>query len=149
MDSTHGTNMYDFNLTTLLVLDEFEEGIPVAWMVCNHEDAVALKSFQRKMWRYMYTFFMSDEANNFYNGWKDTFTVSNTKKLLCTWHIDRCWRKGLHQHVVEQTNVYYYLRVILVETDINSFRLRLQQFYFMAVKWKFDRFFTIFSKGIC
>jgi len=48
MDSTHGTNVYNFNLTTLLVLDEFGEGIPVAWMVCNHEDAVALKPFLKK-----------------------------------------------------------------------------------------------------
>ena len=27
MDATHGTNMYDFNLITVLVIDEFGEGI--------------------------------------------------------------------------------------------------------------------------
>jgi len=135
MDSTHGTNVYDFNLTTLLVLDEFGEGIPVAWMVCNREDAVALKPFLKKVKEkcgdVCTNFFMSDDANNFYNAWKDTFSVSNTKKLLCAWHIDKSWRKGLHQHVVsstEQANVYHYLRVLLVESDINSFQHRLQQF---------------------
>ena len=30
MDATHGTNMCDFNLITI---DEFGEGIPVAWAI--------------------------------------------------------------------------------------------------------------------
>jgi hypothetical protein len=30
MDPTHGTNAYDFNLITVLVMDGFGEGIPVA-----------------------------------------------------------------------------------------------------------------------
>ena len=30
IDSTHGTNAYDFYLTTVLVVDEFGEGYPVA-----------------------------------------------------------------------------------------------------------------------
>jgi len=33
VDSTHGTNVYDFKLITILVIDEFGEGIPVAWMI--------------------------------------------------------------------------------------------------------------------
>ena len=28
---THGTNSYDFNLVTVLVVDEFGEGYPIAW----------------------------------------------------------------------------------------------------------------------
>ena len=49
MDSTHGINVYEFNLTALLVLDEFGEGIPVAWMGCNREDAIALKPFLKNV----------------------------------------------------------------------------------------------------
>lgn len=41
-ESTHGTNVYNFNLIAIMVLDEFGEGMPVAWMVCNHEDATVL-----------------------------------------------------------------------------------------------------------
>ena len=48
MDSTQGTNVYDFNPLTVLVIDEFREGIPVAWMICNREDAVAIKPFLSK-----------------------------------------------------------------------------------------------------
>ncbi|SMN01522.1 hypothetical protein SPONN_2553 [uncultured Candidatus Thioglobus sp.] len=45
MDTTHGTNQYDFLLTTLLVVDELGEGIPVAWMLSNREDALMLMVF--------------------------------------------------------------------------------------------------------
>ena len=37
-DTTYNTNAYDFNLITLLVLDDFGEGIPVAWEIANRED---------------------------------------------------------------------------------------------------------------
>ena len=33
MDSTHGTTHYDFYLTTLPIVDEWEEEVPVAWLV--------------------------------------------------------------------------------------------------------------------
>jgi len=45
MDATHGTNMYDFKLITLLVLDKFGEGIPVACAITNGEDATMLVEF--------------------------------------------------------------------------------------------------------
>ena len=38
IDSTHKTNAYDFYLTTLLVIDNFGEGLPVAWMISSRED---------------------------------------------------------------------------------------------------------------
>ena len=45
MDSTHGTNTYDFNLTTILVIDEFREGIPVGWAISNREHVTLLVKF--------------------------------------------------------------------------------------------------------
>ena len=38
VDSTHGTTGYDFLLTSLVVLDEFGEDTPVAWLLSNHEE---------------------------------------------------------------------------------------------------------------
>ena len=35
IDSTHGTNIYDFLLITVLVVDEFGEGFPVGWCISN------------------------------------------------------------------------------------------------------------------
>lgn len=36
--ATHGTTMYDFLLVTIMVLDDYSEGIPVAWATTNSED---------------------------------------------------------------------------------------------------------------
>jgi hypothetical protein len=35
MDDTHGTNSYHFSLITVLVVDEFGEGCPVAWCLTD------------------------------------------------------------------------------------------------------------------
>ena len=45
MDDTHGTNSYDFSLVTVLVVDEFGEGCPVAWCLCNRTDLYILIDF--------------------------------------------------------------------------------------------------------
>ena len=42
MDTTHGPNMYDFHLITLMTVDEYGQGLSVAWMICNWEDISAL-----------------------------------------------------------------------------------------------------------
>ena len=140
MDSTHGTNIYGFNLITVLVLDELGEGIPTAWMICNREDAKALYPFlskiKEKSGDISTKVFMSDDANNFNNAWKSVFTVNYTQKLICAWHIDKSWRNGLQQHIStisKQADVYH-LRVLLAERDITSFRQRLQQF----ISWLSD-----------
>lgn len=44
-DSTHGTNTYDFSLTTVLVIDDFGQGFPVAWCLSSHEDFTTMTLF--------------------------------------------------------------------------------------------------------
>ena len=43
VDSTSGTN--DFLLISVVIIDDHGEGLPVAWAITNHEDAVTLKVF--------------------------------------------------------------------------------------------------------
>ena len=43
MDATYNVNEYDFHLITVIVLDEYHEGVPVAWALYNREDKIALK----------------------------------------------------------------------------------------------------------
>ena len=51
IDSTYGTNMYDFHLITVVVIDEYGESIPVAWTLSNREDAMAINSFLQHLKR--------------------------------------------------------------------------------------------------
>ena len=37
-DLTHSTNMYDFLLVSVMIIDKHGEGISFAWAVSNHED---------------------------------------------------------------------------------------------------------------
>ena len=50
----------------------------------------------------------------------DIYGKNNTSNLLCTWHLDRAWRKSLKEYIKNQSDritIYYHLRVILEETD--------------------------------
>jgi hypothetical protein len=49
IDSIHGTNLYDFHLTILLVVDEFGNGIPVAFCISNKKDTATWITFFEKL----------------------------------------------------------------------------------------------------
>ena len=123
VDATHGTNANDFKLITLLVVDEYGEGFPVAWYITNKEDRVVLievsSSVRTRCGIVRPLCFMSDMAEQYYLAWVSVFD-STPRKLLCTWHVHRAWRGALQQHVTgveKQAAVYRKLRVLLEETD--------------------------------
>jgi len=123
-------------LITVLVLDEFGEGIPVAWAITNREDTTMLVEFlrairQRRGPLEQPRWFMSDDAEQYFNAWKGVFEADKTTKLLCVWHVDRAWRSALKDHVATtqaRIAVYHHLRLLLMENDENKFRVLLQQF---------------------
>ena len=74
---------------------------------------------------------MSDDAEQYFNAWKGVFGGNKTRKVLCVWHIDRSWRKALHEHIKdkeEQIYVYHSLCLLLQELDEPTFRVMLQSF---------------------
>ncbi|XP_011402771.1 PREDICTED: uncharacterized protein LOC100634557 [Amphimedon queenslandica] len=56
MDSTNSTNAYDFFLITILVLDDLGEGVPIAWIISNREDAATIRQVLIKMKENVVTF---------------------------------------------------------------------------------------------
>ena len=78
VDGTHGTNSYDFTLISVLVVDEFGEGFPVAWCISNREDQIVLSCFfdaiKDSVGDLAPAWFMSDLAEQFYNAWVATFS---------------------------------------------------------------------------
>ena len=156
MDATHGTNMYDFKLITVLVQDDFGEGIPIAWAITNREDTLMLGEFLNAIKKTTGIlpsprWFMSDDAEQYFTAWKSVFGVERTSKLLCAWHIDRAWRKALAEHVStpqSRLNIYHQLRVLLMENDEYKFRVLLQQFISCIDKEE-TRFSTYFKTKYC
>jgi hypothetical protein len=96
MDDTHGTNMYDFTLITVLVIDDHGEGIPVAWAISNRSDTALLTQFLKplkaRIGQLSTKVFMSDMAEQFFKAWVGVFGKCETSQLYCTWHVDKAWR---------------------------------------------------------
>ncbi len=130
-DATHGTNSYDFQLISLLVVDEFGEGFPVAWCLSNRTDQILLTHFFRRVKEtsgvIIPAWFMSDDAEQLFNAWISVMGPG-PRKLLCVWHVDRAWRFNLKlvNGKEAQATVYHTLRVLLEETDITKFEKLLK-----------------------
>ena len=71
VDATHGATAYDFQLVTVLVIDDYNEGIPVAWLISNKETTDALKIFfsilRQCCGEIQTETFVSDDADAYYN----------------------------------------------------------------------------------
>ncbi|XP_034236338.1 uncharacterized protein LOC117642361 [Thrips palmi] len=118
IDSTHGTNNYDFQLTTLMTVDEYGAGCPVAFCISNRIDTESIGVFfeavKNQVGRIKCNVFMSDDYPAYYNAWEVVMAPAN-HRLLCTWHVDRSWRTQLKQKVKENKapEVYKGCRVLL------------------------------------
>jgi len=135
MDSTHGTNAYDYQLTTLMIIDEHGEGFPAAFCFSNKVDEVAMSVFlsvckENIGWPLEDAVFMSDDAAAYYNAWTHVMGQP-AHRLLCTWHIDRAWRKNLARvkgDSLLKATIYKTLRALLEITDKQLFSLKLSEF---------------------
>ena len=133
VDGTHGTNTYDFLLITIMIVDNYGEGIPVAWAISDREDSCTLVQFLKPLSERVGVIkpkvFMSDDADQYYTSWCGVFGAG-PQKLLCMWHVDRAWRKAVQQNIIDKemkVEVYHMLRVLLMERDESKFNLLLQQ----------------------
>lgn len=132
MDDTHGTNSYHFSLITVLVVDEFGEGCPVAWCLCNRTDMYILIDFlmavKENIGSITPRWVMTDDAEQYYKAWVAVFGLG-PHKLLCTWHVDRAWRNAIKsiKNKEKAALVYHNVRVLLEESNPEVFQPMLAQ----------------------
>ncbi|GFT22886.1 hypothetical protein TNCV_1857081 [Trichonephila clavipes] len=72
---------------------------------------------------------MTDDSESFFNAWK-TFYGIPEKRLLCTWHVDRSWRRSISRLIMKkeiQVEAYKVVRSLLVETDEAAFDIMLKE----------------------
>ncbi len=79
IDATYNVNNYDFHLITILVLDDYQEEIPVAFVVSNLEDKIvlvhSLESIKLKCNRFQSCLWFSQT-------WLDNFLMHGKKFLM-------------------------------------------------------------------
>ncbi|CAG9765599.1 unnamed protein product [Ceutorhynchus assimilis] len=134
IDGTHGTNSYNFELTTLLVVDDMREGFPCGFLISNRSDKDVFIIFcncikTRIGGGIVCNVFMSDMAEAFFNAWIEVMPPPK-QRLFCSWHVDRAWRNNLSKIKTTKKRVIVYktLRAILQETDIHAFDKMLIEF---------------------
>ena len=101
------------------MIDDYGEGLPVAWAVSNREDVTLLvqflKAVRAQVGQRQTDYFMSDCAEQYFNAWCSVFGCEKTKKLLCIWHVDRAWRSALNEHITnkqQRVEIYHHLHVL-------------------------------------
>ena len=154
IDATYKVNDYNFNLITLLVLDSFQEGIPVTWAISNREDKTVLlyilQSLKKRNGIIKPRWFMSDMAPQFFNSWKDIFLEENTRYLWCIWHVDRAWRDGLRRYINDlelRKKIYHQLRTLMMEKDKRKFTELLAKF--LTLNSNYTSFLDYFRRVYC
>lgn len=131
IDGTHGLNNYDFELTTLLVVDECGEGIPVGFMFTNRKDTYIYEVYFNVVKLHVSVItpktFMSDIVSTFYSAWCSVMgPVSH--QLFCSWHIDRAWQQNLSKisDKTKRAEVYKALKCLQQNTSIDEFDMFLE-----------------------
>lgn len=105
MDSTHGTAGYGYLLTSIVVVDEFGNGVPTAFCLSSHSSEVEWITFIQEVKKAMSKFhggdgsikaktLMTDMDNSFYNAWLEVMGDVQYR-LYCSWHVDLAWRRNL------------------------------------------------------
>ncbi|BET02069.1 Zinc finger protein [Nesidiocoris tenuis] len=153
LDSTRGTNAYRFEITTLLVSDEYGQGFPCAFLFSNKTDEhfveLFLKAVREKAGIVDPEAFMSVEGDLFYNAWLSAMGVSKCEtRLLCTWQVLRDWRNNLSsvRDAKRRNEAWRHLRLLLINTDEEAFHemlpLVLEWLFADSQTTKFGRYFN-------
>ncbi|XP_044746710.1 uncharacterized protein LOC123308201 [Coccinella septempunctata] len=138
IDGTHGTNIRNWELTTVLVKDENNMGFPVAFLISNRMDQTIQKIFFRSLKARLQEslrckYIMTDDDIKYFNAWCEAMDdVEKPRRLLCTWHVIKNWNIQGRNKLKKPDNkkeMKLRMRNILKETSISKF-LELKDEYF-------------------
>ncbi|XP_077503829.1 uncharacterized protein LOC144114150 [Amblyomma americanum] len=119
VDSTHGTTGYQFELVTVLVLDEYGAGLPMAYFICSTINEKTLSAFFESLKSSTGALsartFMTDDASEYFKAWS-TVMGPPQHRLLCTWHVDKNWKRRISEKIKGKelaVDVYHAVRTLL------------------------------------
>lgn len=105
-DSTHNIRAKK-KMATIMTVDEDETGVSLAFCFCESKDTVTMQKFFAAVkknvgFQIEADYFLSDDANSFYNAWCAEMTSDNQPhKRLCAWHVNKAWISNLGQFINE------------------------------------------------
>src|SRR6218665_839283 len=134
IDSTHGTNSYDFLLTTVMVLDSNRQGFPAVFLYSNRttEETFQLlfQAIKAKCGSIKCETFMSDMAPQFYNAWR-LVMGDCPHRLFWAWHVDKSFRENFRRLIKDSEKVVFVhktLRTLMDEHNAVTFDTSLTNF---------------------
>jgi hypothetical protein len=141
-DATHNIGP-KLKLTTLMTVNEYFEGEPLAFCICESESTERMMEFfgaiRDNIGRPIKTAtFVSDDSNTFFNAWVSKMCQDSPlpKKRLCEWHVNCNWTAKLNTipnlPVADQSNLRKETKTKLfdlrTELDKNVFNQKLESF---------------------
>jgi hypothetical protein len=138
IDATHNVGN-GFKLITVLTVNEFFQGTPLAFCISKRENGSVLATFFESIKKrvnkpLISKVFMSDDAEFFFKTWKATMDPENLhyiQRLLCTWHVNRAWKTNIQSRVKEKfkrAELSVKLFDLRKELDQQSFEQKLNEF---------------------
>ncbi|GLJ34591.1 hypothetical protein SUGI_0695710 [Cryptomeria japonica] len=123
MDSTFSTNKYGYQLYSLLVFDEQEAGVPVAWAISSRNKVEDINEWLMEVYKrgkqdkedWHVNAFMTDDASAEIEAIRLSF---DCQVLLCIWHVRRAWLKKVYRYVSNKdvaTHIFDRLGEIMYE----------------------------------
>lgn len=105
------------------MLDERMEGVPLAYCFAEKEDFNSISTFLKCVKLLSGNIdaldFLSDDANAYYNSWKEVFG-SKAKKRLCSWHVFKNWKQQLKSKVKNNEKEEEILKILILIRNSNS-----------------------------
>lgn len=117
-------------IITVKVLDEYNKGYPVAFLLSNSKEETVLFYFFREMQNRVQDVelkinsVMTENSCNEYYAFRSVFG-EQVKHLLCKWNLHRAWCQKIHEECVGdealQQELYFIFVTMLEEHDLQKF----------------------------
>ncbi|CAH0554828.1 unnamed protein product [Brassicogethes aeneus] len=121
----------DFEINVLLVIDDFREGFPCAFLISNRSDKIVLNilftQIKLKTGPFQTKTFMSDFGDKYFQSWLKVMPLPE-HRLISTWHLENAWLKNLEKEDIgKQTELKKHLHALLEEENVYNFENLLHQ----------------------
>ncbi|XP_060516773.1 uncharacterized protein LOC132696141 [Cylas formicarius] len=145
IDTTHDV---DFELTTILIIDEFYHSFPTAFMFTNRKDTYIYEVFfnevKKAVGEIKIKVLMTDMTGVFVNAWQKVMGPIG-RHLFCAWHVDRGWQQNLSKVQPLEDRKWVYKTLKHLQTTLNEERFERGLCSFLSIlESKYRTFFEYF-----